>query len=142
MKKEITVVIDNHPYSRQYNVYGGAMDIKTHDWIHINVKFLASPSEYQKILEAFSTSKPFDILGWVGVTACPTNTISRWTVRESPVAKQEGDSLWLSFECLKKTPNQFFQHLSNKFQLKIRISYCPPYKTGKWLTELFVPMIE
>ena len=142
MKKEITVVIDNHPFSRDYNTYGGATDIKSHEWIHINVKFLASPNQYQKLLEAFSTSTPFECLGWIAVDDCSTKTISRWTVRESPVAKQEGDSLWLSFECLKKTPSQFFQYLSDKFEMKIRISYCPPYKTGKWITEIFVPTMK
>lgn len=140
MKKETTVVIESHPYSRQYNRYGGAVDIKEHSWIHINVKFLASPSQYQKLFEAFSTTTPFEHLGWVDVEGCTTKTISRWTVRESPVAREEGDSLWLAFECLKEIPNEFFQYLSNKFQIKIRISYCPPYRTGKWAVAIYEPI--
>jgi hypothetical protein len=139
MKNEITVVIPNHPFSREYNRLGGAVDIKAHNWTHINVKFLATPSEYAQLLNAFSTNAPFELLGWNGFDGCPTKTISRWTVRESPVAKKEGDSLWLSFECLHDIPNDFFQYLANKFQIKIRVSYCPPYKTGKWLCTLYNP---
>jgi hypothetical protein len=139
MKKEITVVIPNHPFSREYNQLGGAIDIKTHNWTHVNVKFLATSVEYSQLLSAFSTSAPFELLGWDGSDDCTTKTISRWTVRESPVAKQEGDSLWLSFECLNQIPDNFFQYLSNKFQMKIQVSYCPPYMTGKWLRGLYKP---
>jgi hypothetical protein len=140
MKKEITVVIPNHPFSREYNQLGGAVDIKTHSWTHINVKFLATPVEYSQLLKAFSTATPFELLGWDSPDDCTTKTISRWTVRESPVAKQEGDSLWLSFECLNQIPDKFFQYLSNKFQIKIRISYCPPYRSGKWEIAMYEPI--
>lgn len=139
MKKTITVAISNHPFSREYNIYGGAMDIKENSWVHINVKFLALPKQYQKLLEAFSATNPFECLGWIDVLNCPTKTISRWTVRESPVAKEEGDSLWLSFECLNQIPNEFFQYLADKFQIKVRISYCPPYRTGKWEQKIYKP---
>jgi hypothetical protein len=139
MKTDLTVVIANHPFSRTYNLLGGATDIKEHNWIHINVKFMGSPVEYSELLKAFSTDKPFELLGWNFSHHCSTKTISRWTLRESPVAKQEGDSLWLSFECLDQIPNGFFQYLSNKFQIKIRISYCPPYRTGVWEVAIYMP---
>ncbi len=128
MKKEITVVIDNHPFSREYNMYGGAIDIKRHKWIHVNAKFISSPKKYGKLLEVFSKSNPFELLDWDFRDDCPTRTISRWTIRESPVASQEGDSLWLSFECLDVIPDNFFVYIAKKFNLKIYISYCEPYQ--------------
>lgn len=140
MKSEINIVIADHSYSRVYNSLGGAIDIKAHNWIHINVKFMGSPDEYRMLLKAFSTDKPFELLGWSLSDHCSTKTISRWTVRESPVAKQEGDSLWLSFECLDEIPQKFFQYLSNEFQIKILISYCPPYRTGRWDMAMFEPI--
>jgi hypothetical protein len=136
MKKEITVVLDNHPFAREYNWLGGAVDIKNHNWVHVNVKFLAKPEKYEELLIAFSTQTPFELLGWVGDSECPTKTISRWAIRESPVAKQEGDSLWLAFECLERIPEHFFQYLANQFQIHIRTSYCPPH-ARKWLIKAY-----
>jgi hypothetical protein len=138
MKKEITVVIKSHPHARQYNWLGGPMDIKNHEWVHVNVKFLAKPEQYEVLQKAFSTSTPFGDLDWLGCLTCPTQTISRWTVRESPVAKEEGDSLWLAFECLQTVPSEFLQYLANRFQIQIQASYCPPYAT-KWLVLLYAP---
>jgi hypothetical protein len=124
--KELNLIIPNHPHSRKYNSLGGCEDIKTHRWIHCNVKFIAKPVDYDPIKKAFSTLNPFTILGW-RIDDDPTITISRWTVRDSPVADQEGDSLWLSFEVQEKTPDSFLNFLSNKFNMKIRLTYYQPY---------------
>lgn len=141
MKKKITVVIEGHPFAREYNWLGGAVDIKQHDWVHVNVKFLGKPKDYEQILKAFSTQLAFEQLGWSGTDKCPTKTISRWTVRESPVAKEEGDSLWLAFECLGAIPEQFIQYLADKYRMRIRASYCPPYAT-KWVITMYHPTLK
>ena len=141
MKKEINVVLDNHPYAREYNWLGGAVDIKNHNWMHINVKFLAKPQKYEPLLKAFSTNEPFKQLSWKGNQNCPTKSICSWTVRQSPVAKEEGDSLWLAFECLGGVPEEFFQYMSDEFLMRVRISYCPPY-ARKWLIKIFEPAIK
>ena len=141
MKNEITVVLESHPFARSYNKLGGAIDIKSHEWIHINVKFLAKPKQYEPLLKAFSTKEPFKRLEWVGGQSCPTKTISRWTVRQSPVAREEGDSLWLAFECLGEIPGEFFQYMADKFQMRVRVSYCPPHAT-RWLIKVYEPALE
>ena len=141
MKNEINVVLKDHPFTRSYNTLGGAIDIKSHDWIHINVKFLAKPEQYEPLLKAFSSQEPFVQLGWQGSDRCPTKTIGRWTVRCSPVAREEGDSLWLAFECLGQIPEEFFQYLASRLQIRVRISYCPPY-ARKWLIKLYEPALE
>ena len=141
MKKEITVVIEGHPFARECNWLGGAIDIKSHEWIHINVKFLAKPEQYEPLLKAFSTKEPFKQLGWQKADKCPTKTVSRWTVRQSPVAREEGDSLWLAFECLGEIPEEFFQYIADKFQMRVRISYCPPHAT-RWPIKVYEPALE
>lgn len=141
MKNEITVVLESHQFTRSYNKQGGAIDIKSHEWIHINVKFLAKPKQYEPLLKAFSTKEPFKQLGWQMADKCPTKTISRWTVRPSPVAREEGDSLWLAFECLGQIPEEFFQYIADKFQIRVRISYCLPYARN-WQIRLYKPALE
>ena len=141
MKNEITVVLKDHPFTRSYNKLGGAIDIKSHDWIHINVKFLAKPEQYEPLLKAFSTKEPFKQLGWQMADKCPTKTISRWTLRPSPVAREEGDSLWLAFECLGEIPAEFFQYIADMFQMRVRISCCAPY-LRKWLIKVYEPILE
>ena len=139
MQNEITVVVKDHPFTRSYNQLGGVIDIKSHEWIHINVKLIANPENYEPLLRAFSTKEPFKQLGWMGGHSCPTRTISRWTVRPSPVAREEGNSLWLAFECLGKIPEEFFQCIADRFQIRIKISYCPPY-ARKWLIKAYKPV--
>lgn len=124
--KEINLIIPDHPHSRKYNSLGGCEDIKSHQWIHCNVKIIAKPVVYDPIKKAFCTLSPFTKLGW-RMLNCPTETISRWTIKDSPVAAQEGDSLWLSFEILEKTPDAFLEFLSKKFEIKIKLTYYPPY---------------
>ena len=136
MKKEITVVLANHPFSRQYNIYGGAIDIKRHSWIHVNAKLISTPKKYSKLLEAFSKPNPFELLEWDFRNDCSSKTISRWTIRESPVASQEGDGLWLSFECLDVIPENFFVYIVKKFDIKINVSYCEPYQV-KWKLRIY-----
>lgn len=137
MLKETNLVIPNHPYSRKYNSLGGCEDIKNHSWTHCNVKFIESPAVYDPIKKAFHTFSPFKNLGWC-LDDCPTRTISRWTIKDSPVALQEGGSLWLSFEILDKTPDNFLEFLSTKFNMKIRLTYYQPYMT-KAKQRLFLP---
>lgn len=137
MINEITLVIPNHPFSRKYNLLGGCEDIKNHRWIHCNVKFIHNPVVYEPIKRAFSTVSPFTNLGWY-TDDCPTKTISRWTIKDSPVSSQEGDSLWLSFEVLEKTPDSFLNFLSNKFDLKIRLTYYQPYMI-RFKQKFFLP---
>lgn len=141
MKNAITVVLKNHPYARSYNHLGGANDIKTHHWLHINVKFISKPGQYEPILKAFSTLEPFAQLAWFPAQNCPTQTINQWTVRHSPVAREEGDSLWLAFECLNTIPKEFLQYIADKLQIRVRISYCPPYGV-EWIVQELVPNIH
>ena len=125
MNEELNVVIKNHPNTRAYNWLGGCEDVKNHNWIHCNVKFLASPENYAPIKDAFGRAEAFQILGW-NENDEVTSSISRWTLRDSPVSKQEGSSLWLSFESLGATPDDFLAYIAKKFVIKIRLTYYLP----------------
>jgi hypothetical protein len=122
------IVIDNHPHARSYTRYGGACDIKEHDWVHSNVVFQASPITYQPIMEAFRTSEPFKLLAWNPVIDCPTKTITRWYMQESPVPLHEGEALWLSFESINKPPFSFLQYLCDKYHIPIEVNSIYPYQ--------------
>jgi hypothetical protein len=44
--RQTKVVVPNHPHAREVNWLGGAVDIKTHRWIHCNVRFKGTPEQY------------------------------------------------------------------------------------------------
>jgi hypothetical protein len=120
--------IPAHPHARSYTVYGGAVDVKEHDWVHSNVVFKGVPDSYKPIKQAFATQNPFKALGWNPVIDCPTKTISRWSMQESPVAKYEGHELWVSFESLHSPPFDFLQHVCTKFRVVIEVRSIYPYQ--------------
>jgi hypothetical protein len=140
MNKELNVVIENHPYSRSYNWLGGCEDIKSHNWVHCNIKFITSPECYAPIKDAFSSPEAFKILCW-DANDKVTASISRWTLRDSPVASQEGHSLWLSFESLGLTPDNFLTFIADKFDIKIRLTYYLPYSSQP-KQKFFVPNLK
>lgn len=135
----IDVVVPHHPHARLRNHYGAPVDIKTHDWVHSNVKFVGTPEQYKDIKYAFSTTDPWTALGYKPVTVeDATLTISRWTYRDCPVAHRDGPSLWLAFESLHKPPTEFLQYVANTQPVtSVTLSYCPPYKTGEWYKSKF-----
>jgi hypothetical protein len=131
----VDVVVPDHPRARLRNHYGAPVDIKTHNWVHSNVKFVGTPEQYKDIKSAFSTTtSPWNALGYKPVTVDDaTLTISRWTYRDCPVAHRDGHSLWVAFESLHNPPTLFLQHVANTQPVtSVTLSYCPPYKTGEW----------
>jgi hypothetical protein len=135
----IDVVVPDHPQARLRNHYGAPVDIKTHNWVHSNVKFVGTPVQYQVIKDAFSTTNPWGKLGYKPITVeDATLSISRWSYRDCPVAHRDGDSLWVAFESLHKPPTEFLQHVANTQPVtSVTLSYCPPYKIGKWYESKF-----
>ena len=140
MNAELNVVIENHPNSRAYNWLGGCEDIKSHNWIHCNIKFLASPGLYAPIKDAFKKAEVFETLGW-DKNDQATASISRWTLRDSPVSEQEGHSLWVSFETLSVTPDDFLSFIADKFDIKIRLTYYLPYSSQP-KQKFFIPSLK
>lgn len=138
MQDSIDVVVADHPKARTYNHLGGAVDIKTHNWVHTNVKFKGEPSKYQPIKDAFSTTNPWKALAYVPDRDCPTLSISRWSYRDCPVPQHDGHSLWVSFESLHESPHKFFQHVVNKYSIKVEASICPTYAI-KWVNKSYQP---
>lgn len=130
------VVVPNHPHAREYNKYGCPFDIKHHDWVTCNIKFHATPEVYAPIKQAFSTTNPWDALGYKPSVECSTVTISRWAYRDCPVPEHDGHSLWLHFESKAVPPEQFLQFVANKFDMKVSLNYCPPYQV-KWVSKTF-----
>lgn len=132
------VVVPNHPMARKYNHLGGAVDVKTHNWVHSNIKFRGEPQEYKPIKDAFTTLDPWHALGYVPDRDCPTLSVSRWSYRDSPVAKHDGSSLWVSMESLHQAPYKFVQHVANKYRITVDVSTCPTYSI-RWVDKTFQP---
>ncbi len=116
MLEALEVVVPNHPKARERNKFDAPVDVKEHDWVHTNVKFVGTPVQYGTVYKAFKGTTPFTDLGYKAQADCPTHTISRWSVRECPVAKYDGDSLWLAFESRGGTPHQFLQYVADAYR--------------------------
>lgn len=133
VNEPIDVVVPNHPHARVRNKYDAPVDIKTHNWVHSNIKFVGTPEQYSHIKAAFTGTNPWNALGYSPTVDDATLTISRWTYRDCPVAHRDGHSLWVALESLHKPPTEFLQHVVNTQPVTaVTLSYCPPYKTGKW----------
>lgn len=132
------VVVLNHPMAREYNHLGGAVDIKTHNWVHSNIKFRADPEIYKPIKDAFMTHDPWGKLGYKAGRDCPTASISRWSYRDSPVPEHDGHSLWVALESLHEAPYKFVQHVANKYRITVDVSTCPTYSI-RWVEKTFKP---
>lgn len=127
----LEVVIPNHPEARKRTQFDSPMDIKVHDWIHTNIKFVGTPKQYANIYAAFKSVTPFISLGYKAQPDCPTNTINRWSVRECPVAKYDGDSLWVALESKGNTPHTFLQHVADTQAVKVIGTHVLAYSI-KW----------
>jgi hypothetical protein len=121
--RQTKVVVPNHPHAREVNWLGGAVDIKTHRWIHCNVRFKGTPEQYAPIKTAFTGIDPFPQLGWVVKDTCPTSTMYKWHYADCPVS----DALMLSFETQHKEPIDFVQHVSNRYKLQASIESYPEF---------------
>jgi hypothetical protein len=131
MLDAIEIVVPNHPKARERNKFDAPVDVKTHDWIHTNVKFVGTAEQYAGIYSAFKGTTPFTDLGYKAQADCPTHTISRWSVRECPVAKYDGDSLWVAFESRGSTPYTFLQHVADTHNVTVVGTHLPVYSM-KW----------
>lgn len=121
--RQTKVVVPNHPRAREVNWLGGAVDIKTHRWIHCNVRFKGTPEQYAPIKAAFTGINPFPQLGWVVKDTCPTSTMYKWHYADCPVS----DALMLSFETQHEEPLDFVQHVSNRYKLQASIESYPEF---------------
>lgn len=136
MDDALEVVIPNHPQARERNKFGAPVDIKTHDWVHTNIKFVGTAQEYANIYNAFKGTSPFTSLGYKAQADCPTNTISRWSVRQCPVAKYDGDSLWVALESRGSTPYVFLQHVADTQGITVVGTHLPVYSM-KWKQTIY-----
>jgi hypothetical protein len=127
MLEALEVIVPNHPKARERNRFDAPVDVKEHDWVHTNVKFVGTPAQYGTVYQAFKGTTPFTDLGYKAQANCPTLTISRWSVRECPVAKYDGDSLWVAFESRAGTPHEFLQYVSDTHDLKVVGTHLPVY---------------
>lgn len=131
MLDALEVIVPNHPKARERNRFDAPVDVKEHDWVHTNVKFVGTPAQYAGIHSAFQCHIPFTLLGYKAQADCPTHTISRWSVRECPVAKHDGDSLWLAFESRGGTPHAFLQYIADTQPVTVVGTHLPVYSM-KW----------
>jgi hypothetical protein len=136
MLEALEVVVPNHPKARQRNKFDAPVDVKEHDWVHTNVKFVGTPAQYGTVYKAFKGTTPFTDLGYKAQANCPTHTISRWSVRECPVAKYDGDSLWLAFESKGGTPHQFLQHVADTQNVTVVGTHLPVYSI-RWKQTIY-----
>jgi hypothetical protein len=136
MLEALEVVVPNHPKARERNKFDAPVDVKEHDWVHTNVKFVGTPVQYAGIYSAFKCHIPFTLLGYKAQADCPTHTISRWSVRECPVAKYDGDSLWLAFESKGGTPHQFLQYVADTQNVTVVGTHLPVYSI-RWKQTIY-----
>jgi len=136
MDDALEVVVPNHPKARQRNKFDAPVDVKEHDWVHTNVKFVGTPVQYGTVYKAFKGTTPFTDLGYKAQADCPTHTISRWSVRECPVAKYDGDSLWLAFESRGGTPHQFLQYVADTQPVTVVGTHLPVYSI-RWKQTIY-----
>ena len=136
MLEALEVVVPNHPKARERNRFDAPMDVKEHDWVHTNVKFVGTPVQYGTVHKAFKGATPFADLGYKAQADCPTHTISRWSVRECPVAKYEGDSLWVAFESRGGTPHTFLQYVADTQNVTVVGTHLPVYSI-RWKQTIY-----
>ena len=127
MLEALEVIVPNHPKARQRNKFDAPVDVKEHDWVHTNVKFVGTPAQYGTVYKAFKGATPFADLGYKAQGTCPTHTISRWSVRECPVAEYEGTSLWVAFESRVATPSEFLQYVADTQNVTVVGTHLPVY---------------
>jgi hypothetical protein len=136
MLEALEVVVPNHPKARERNRFDAPVDVKEHDWVHTNVKFVGTPAQYGTVYTAFKGKTPFTDLGYKAQANCPTLTISRWSVRECPVAKYDGDSLWVAFESRGGTPHEFLQYVADTQNLTVVGTHLPVYSI-RWKQTIY-----
>jgi hypothetical protein len=136
MLEALEVVVPDHPKARERNKFDAPVDVKEHDWVHTNVKFVGTPAQYGTVYTAFKGKTPFTDLGYKAQANCPTLTVSRWSVRECPVAKYDGDSLWVAFESRGGTPHEFLQYVADTQNVTVVGTHLPVYSI-RWKQTIY-----
>jgi len=62
MLEALEVVVPNHPKARERNKFDAPVDVKEHDWVHTNVKFVGTPAQYGTVYTAFKGTTPLQCL--------------------------------------------------------------------------------
>lgn len=103
---------------RERNWLGGPVDIKSHKWVHQNLRIYGAA--IPTIAAAFATQDPFKILGYVEDDV--TRSIEKWSARPCKV----DESYLISFESHAAAAIAFVDFLAAKYALEVCCEYSAP----------------